>query len=145
MSRGTLAPGPCCMKTTKTIYRVTTGLIVLVMCFSMYMMFTPGWERLGFPTSLRAELVIGKIAGLVALLAPGVPARVKEWGYAGFAIVLVSASVAHAHAGDPTASVLEPLIFLAALAASNVTWHRLGAAPEDRRQSGPAAMELPAS
>ncbi|HEY4116435.1 MAG TPA: DoxX family protein [Byssovorax sp.] len=133
------------MKTTKTVYRVTTGLIVLVMCFSMYMMFTPGWERLGFPSSLRIELVIGKIAGLVALLAPGVPARVKEWAYAGFAIVLVSASVAHAHAGDPTASALEPLVFLAILVASNVTWRRLAGAPGARAKPRPAAIELPAS
>jgi hypothetical protein len=133
------------MKTTKTVYRVTTGLIVLVMCFSRYMMFTPGWERLGFPSSLRIELVIGKIAGLVALLAPGVPARVKEWAYAGFAIVLVSASVAHAHASDPTASALEPLVFLAILVASNVTWRRLEDAPGARAKPRPAAIELPAS
>jgi hypothetical protein len=37
--------------------------------------------------------------GVVLLLAP-VPARLKEWAYAGFAITLVSALIAHLAVGD---------------------------------------------
>ncbi len=36
----------------------------------------------------------------VALLLPLVPARLKEWAYAGFAINLVSALIAHFSVGD---------------------------------------------
>jgi DoxX-like family len=36
---------------------------------------------------------------VVLLLAP-VPARLKEWAYAGFAITLVSALIAHIAVGD---------------------------------------------
>jgi DoxX-like family len=53
------------------------------------------------------------------------PSRLKEWAYAGFGIILVSASVAHASSGDPVANVVEPLAFLGVLMLSNVYWHKL--------------------
>jgi len=37
---------------------------------------------------------------MLALLVPLVPARLKEWAYAGFAINLVSALIAHFSVGD---------------------------------------------
>jgi hypothetical protein len=55
--------------------------------------------RLGFPNYFRIELALAKLAGIVALLAP-VPARVKEWAYAGFAITLISALIAHLAIGE---------------------------------------------
>ncbi len=45
------------------------------------------------------ELSWAKLLGVVVLLAP-VPARLKEWAYAGFAITLASALVAHLSLGD---------------------------------------------
>jgi DoxX-like family len=43
---------------------------------------------------------VGQAGGRAALLVPMVPARLKEWAYAGFAITLVSALVAHLTVGD---------------------------------------------
>src|SRR4029434_4911000 len=48
----------------------------------------------GFPDYFRVELAWAKLLGVVLLLAP-VPARLKEWAYAGFAITLGSALIAH--------------------------------------------------
>ena len=45
------------------------------------------------------ELSWAKLLGVVLLLAP-VPARLKEWAYAGFAITLGSALIAHLSVGD---------------------------------------------
>ena len=45
------------------------------------------------------ELAWAKLLGVVLLLAP-VPARLKEWAHAGFAITLASALVAHFSMGD---------------------------------------------
>ena len=45
--------------------------------------------RLGFTDYFRVELAWAKLLGAVLLLAP-VPARLKEWAYAAFAITLVS-------------------------------------------------------
>jgi hypothetical protein len=111
--------------TTKGVYWTTTGAITLVMLFSIYMMFGPLWQHLAFPTYFRIELLVAKLVGLVALLLPSAPARLKEWAYAGFGIILVSASFAHARSGDPLLNIVEPLGFLCILLVSNVSWHRL--------------------
>ncbi len=60
---------------------------------------TEAFIHLGFPAYFRVELSWAKFLGIVVLLAP-VPARLKEWAYAGFAITLVSALIAHLSVGD---------------------------------------------
>jgi DoxX-like family len=57
------------------------------------------FTRLGFPAYFRVELSWAKLLGVVLLLAP-VSARLKEWAYAGFAINLLSALIAHLAVGD---------------------------------------------
>src|SRR3954465_15888679 len=57
------------------------------------------FTHLGFPPYFRVELSWAKLLGVVLLLAP-VPARMKEWAYAGFAITLASALIAHVAVGD---------------------------------------------
>lgn len=125
MSRRAGVPGLVGMTRTRTTYWITTAIIALVMTFSFYKMYTPLWAHLGYPTYLRTELSVAKIVGLIALVVPGVPLRIKEWAYVGFAIVLVSAAVAHLGAGDPTANVVEPLGFLVILLLSYRALHRL--------------------
>jgi hypothetical protein len=83
---------------------IATGLFCLQMGFTAYAqlrlpqvaeMFT----HLGFPDYFRVELSWAKLLGLVLLVAP-VPARLKEWAHAGFAITLGSALIAHFALGD---------------------------------------------
>src|SRR5689334_1447117 len=57
------------------------------------------FAHLGFPDYFRIELSLAKLIGVVLLLAP-VPSRMKEWAYAGFAIDLASALIAHFAVGD---------------------------------------------
>ena len=57
------------------------------------------FTHLGFPGYFRVELALAKLLGVVLLLAP-VPARFREWAYAGFAITLGSALIAHLSVGD---------------------------------------------
>jgi hypothetical protein len=113
------------MKKNKTIYWISTGIIGAVMLFSMYKMFTPDYDRLELPHYLRIELSVFKILGLVVLLLPQFSIRMKEWAYAGFGIVLISASVAHYSSGDELIRSLEPLVFIMILAVSNIYLHRL--------------------
>jgi DoxX-like protein len=114
------------------IYWVSTGLIGFIWLFSTVIMLTPAkveaMARLGFPDYFRIELIAAKVFGLIALLLPRVPVRIKEWAYAGYGIILVSASVAHWHAGDPLVNVVEPLTFLVILAVSNVYLHKMNPA-----------------
>lgn len=87
---------------------IATGLFALQMGFTAYAQLrlpqvAEAFAHLGFPSYFRVELSWMKFAGLAALLAP-VPARLKEWAYAGFAITLFSALIAHFSVGDGVAS-----------------------------------------
>jgi len=71
---------------------------------------------------------VAKALGVLALLVPGVPARIKEFAYFGFGITLISASIAHFASGDARINVLfiiDPLIFLGLLIASYVYFNKL--------------------
>jgi DoxX-like family len=111
------------MKKETIIYWVTTGIISAMMLFGAYNYFTnpdmkAAFVHLGFPDYFRVELGVAKILGVAALLLPMVPATVKNFAYAGFAIVLVSASYTHFSSGDPMSAVITPLVLLGILAAS---------------------------
>ena len=54
---------------------------------------------LSMPRTKGIASSLAKLLGVVLLLAP-VPARLKEWAYAGFAITLGSALIAHLSVGD---------------------------------------------
>jgi hypothetical protein len=61
------------------------------------------FAHLGFPDYFRIELAWAKLVGIVVLVIPMAPARLKEWAYAGFTIVLISALIAHLSVGDDAA------------------------------------------
>ena len=83
---------------------MVTALFCLQMTFTAYAQLrlpqvAESFTHLGFPGYFRVELSWAKLVGVALLLAP-VPARLKEWAYAGFAINLASALVAHLAVGD---------------------------------------------
>lgn len=98
------APTRATSKTWNIAYWLVTGLFCLQMSFTAYAQLrvpqvAEAFHRLGFPDYFRIELSLAKILGVIVLLAP-VPRRLKEWAYAGFAINLVSALIAHVSVGD---------------------------------------------
>ena len=132
-------------KRERWIHRTATGLVLAVMVFSIvnfvfndHFPFPNGPEgafvHLGFPAYFKVELTVAKILGVLALVIPAVPFKVKEFAYSGFAITLVSASIAHFGRGDARLSVLfviDPLVFLGLLTVSYVYFvksHSLAAA-----------------
>lgn len=113
------------MKTKKIIYWVCTSLISLMMLFSasQYVMnpeVVNGFKHLGYPDYFRIELAIAKLIGALVLIVPKIPFKLKEFAYAGFGIVFISASVSHYFSGDPMANVITPLVFLGILVVSNI-------------------------
>ena len=83
---------------------IVTALFCLQMGFTAYAQLSlpvvaEAFTHLGFPGYFRVELSWAKFLGIVLLLAP-VPPRLKEWAYAGFAITVVSALIAHFSVGD---------------------------------------------
>jgi len=91
-------------KVTTVIYWVVTALFCLQMSFTAYAQLrlpqvAESFTHLGFPAYFRVELAWAKLLGVVLILVP-VPVRLKEWAYAGFAVNLVSAIIAHLAVGD---------------------------------------------
>jgi hypothetical protein len=83
---------------------IVTVLFCVQMSFTAYAQLSlpqvaEAFHHLGFPDYFRIELSCAKLLGVLVLLLP-VPARLKEWAYAGFAIDLVSAVIAHVAVGD---------------------------------------------
>src|ERR1043165_5568333 len=90
--------------TKNIVYRTVTGLFCLQMGFTAYAQLrvpqvAEAFHHFGFPPYFRVELSLAKLIGVLLLLAP-VPARLKEWAYAGFAINLASALIARVWVGD---------------------------------------------
>jgi DoxX-like family len=111
------------MKKETIIYWATTGLVSLMMLFSGYSYFAnpdmkAAFAHTGFPDFFRVELGVAKILGVAALLVPMVPTTLKNFAYAGFAIVLASAAIAHYSIGDPISAVMTPLVILGLLGVS---------------------------
>ena len=84
---------------------ISTVLFALQMGFTAYAQLklpqvALAFVHFGFPAYFRIELSWAKFVGIAVLLIPMVPARLKEWAYAGFAITLVSALIAHLAVGD---------------------------------------------
>ena len=134
----------------KIVYWISTGIVCAVMVFSIinfifndHFPFPNGSEgafaHLGLPRYFKIELTVAKILGVLALSIPNLPRKIKEFAYFGFAITLVSASIAHFSRGDARLSVLfviDPLIFLVILIVSysyfQKTDTRIGSVPRAR-------------
>lgn len=118
------------MKKTKIIFWVTTVIIflfegVIPALFSQTELAKEGIRHLGYPAYFNNMLVIFKIAGSLALIVPQVPGRIKEWAYAGFAFDFIAAAVSHgAIDGAGNFQTIFPLVFLALLSASYITYHK---------------------
>ncbi|MGA3190243.1 MAG: DoxX family protein [Bryobacteraceae bacterium] len=107
---------------------ITTSFFGLWMLFTAYAQLTlpqvkQMFEHLGFPDYFRIELSIAKIAGVLILLIPA-PARLKEWTFAGFAITLTSALIAHLSVGDGAAVYMWSVIAGMVLGLSYFFYHR---------------------
>ncbi|NBA88363.1 DoxX family protein [Emticicia sp. CRIBPO] len=84
-----------------------------------------GVSHLGFPDYFRIELNIFKILGSLAIIIPQVPARVKEWAYAGLGITMISAFIGHWAVDGVNGQTFFPLVILAILVVSYVYYHKL--------------------
>lgn len=118
------------MKKHKVIYWVATILAMFTGATSAFFYFTSpkfieGYRHFGFPDYFRIELGIAKIAGILLLLIPAVPARVKEWAYAGFALTFISGMIAHGMV-DGAALAIVPAIPLTLLIISYIYFNKLG-------------------
>jgi hypothetical protein len=123
------------MKKTKIIFWITTGFIFL---FEGVMpaltgnteIAVEGVRHLGYPDYFRIALNTFKIIGVLLLIIPQIPSRVKEWAYAGFAFNFIFATISHVAVDEVTPLSFFPVIILAVLIVSYITYHKLKRAHE---------------
>src|SRR5262245_6740959 len=104
LQKPTILAATTTLKARTIIYWIVTALFCLQIGFTAYAQLSlpqvaEMFTHLGFPDYFRVELSWAKLLGVALLLAP-VPARLTEWAYAGFAITLGSALIAHLSVGD---------------------------------------------
>jgi len=118
------------LKKRRALYRVAKGWISFFMLFSAYVSGTRVVEfaHLGFPNYFRIELTMAKVIGALALLIPQIPARIKEWIYVCFGVVLISAAIAKFNSGYPTKGVLEPIFVFTIMIGSLLYLNKLNKA-----------------
>jgi hypothetical protein len=111
------------MKKNKIIYWVTTIIIFLFEGLMPAFTFKSelakeGIRHLGYPEYFGYALVVFKILGVLVLVLPKIPNRVKEWAYAGFAFDFLFACISHSSVDGLGFSAFFPLIFMVILSVS---------------------------
>lgn len=113
------------MKKNNIIFWVATAIIILwegLMPLAT-LLFAPqyataGTKPLGYPDYFAYTLIICKVLGVAAIALPKVPAKLKEWAYAGFTFSLVFAFVSHACVDKNIGFMILPLVVLGILMVS---------------------------
>jgi putative copper export protein len=118
------------MKKDKIIYWISTGFIflfegVMPALTSQTELAKEGIAHLGYQPYFGVMLVAFKVLGALALILPQVPAKVKEWAYAGFGIVFISAFVGHASVDGLNGMAFFPLVVFAIMIVSYIYYHKL--------------------
>jgi hypothetical protein len=118
------------MKKYKIIFWITTGLIFLlegvVPAFTSHSeMSIQGIMHLGYPYYFINLLTTAKVLGALALIIPQIPARVKEWAYAGFGIDFISAFVSIWAVDGFMIGLIVPVVAMVFLVLSYTSYHKL--------------------
>jgi hypothetical protein len=120
------------MKKYKIMFWISTGIIflmegVIVLFTSQSEMSIQGITSLGYPLYFVTLLAVFKVLGSFALIIPQVPARIKEWAYAGFGIDFICAFVSIVAVFGFGIMLLMPVGFMILLVMSYVSYHKLKA------------------
>lgn len=115
-------------RTDKIIYLASTIFVTLFSVLGAWGLialpfFIDTVNAMGYPRYFRITLAIFKILGGVVILLP-VPARMKEWAYAGIGINVISAIISFCAIQAPVPSFVSPVIALLALIISYVYFCR---------------------
>ncbi|MBS1535141.1 MAG: DoxX family protein [Bacteroidetes bacterium] len=118
------------MKKDKIIFWTATTLIALFegllpALTSQTEMAKEGIRHLGYPEYFGNALVIFKVLGVLALIIPQIPNRLKEWAYAGFTFDFIFAAISHGAVDGINGDTFFPFIVLAVLMVSYVYHHKL--------------------
>ena len=120
------------MKKDKIIFWTATIIIalfegVMPALTSQTELAKEGIRHLGYPEYFGNAIVIFKVVGVIVLLIPQVPKRIKEWAYAGFAFDFIFATISHWAVDGINGQTFLPLVIFAILVVSYIYYHKLNA------------------
>lgn len=118
------------MKKDKIIFWTATTIIalfegVMPALTSQTELAKEGIRHLGYPEYFGNALVVFKILGVLAIIIPQIPKRLKEWAYAGFVFDFIFASISHGVVDGIDGQTIFPLVILAILMVSYIYYHKL--------------------
>lgn len=118
------------MKKEKVIFWISTIVIALFeglmpALTSQTELAKEGIRHLGYPEYFGNALVAFKVLGVLAIIIPKIPTRIKEWAYAGFAFDFLFATISHGAVDGINGQTFFPLIVLGILAISYIYYHKL--------------------
>lgn len=118
------------MKKEKILFWTATTIIALFeglmpALTSQTELAKEGIRHLGYPEYFGTALVIFKVLGVLALIIPQAPKRMKEWAYAGFVFDFLFASISHGVVDGINFQTFFPLVILAILMVSYIYYHKL--------------------
>jgi DoxX-like family len=82
-------------------------------------------RHLGYPGYFGILLTIFKVTGACVLIIPRVPARIREWAYAGFVFEFLFAFLSYIATDGFGVLAFFPLVVLMILLVSYVNYHRI--------------------
>lgn len=105
------------MKRNKIIFWIATIIILLwegVMPLST-VLFMPeyvnlGTKPLGYPDYFAYTLIVFKVLGVTAITITRLPAKLREWAYAGLTFNLIFAVISHIVVDGNLAFILMPIV-----------------------------------
>lgn len=118
------------MKKEKVLFWTATIIIalfegVMPALTSQTELAKEGIRHLGYPEYFGNALVVFKVLGVLTLVIPQVPKRLKEFAYAGFAFDFIFATISHGAVDGLSGQTFFPLVVLGILTVSYVYYHKL--------------------
>jgi uncharacterized membrane protein YphA (DoxX/SURF4 family) len=125
------------MNRNKIIFWVATSFIIFVEGVGNIATANAQYAKeivynLGYPEYFRVALLIFKLLGVFAITIPVVPARVKEWAYAGITFNTIFAIISYWAVKGFGTDLIFPVILLSAIVVSYIFYHKLDT---DRKNS----------
>lgn len=115
------------MKRNKILFWTATIILLLfegVMPLSTLLFAkeyaTAGTKPLGYPDYFAYTLIVCKVLGVVAIALPKIPAKFKEWAYAGLTFNLLFAVISHAVVDGNIGFIIMPVVIMGILAVSYI-------------------------
>ena len=118
------------MKKERIVFWIATIIIalfegVMPALTSQTELAKDGIKHLGYPQYFGNALVVFKILGVLALVIPQVPKRIKEWAYAGFAFDFIFATISHGVVDGINGQTFFPLVIFGILVVSYIYYHKI--------------------